>query len=838
MTPRLAKFQPSRPFRPPVRLRRPGAARARRGSTFIIVLSLLSLLALVATALSLTTRLEVISAANYADGVQARMAAKTGLSATSSRLAAYAQPAAVAQEASGGATASSAGSTLSLTDLLVIQPTHSFSLSLADVALSDASARVNINTADEDTLRRLLRNISLRSGVADGDPSALARSIVARRNQDARRLRETQSVQNRATAETSPEKSAASTTSAGADANSGKTSWPAVSVVSYLAWMPEDPNRADLRLPPLQDEKRFSSLVELLDLPGASPALISAAAPYLTTFSACEDYADLPETGRRALTDLNTATVTEIYEALQALYPGERKRDALLRQFAVNLADWRDPDSIPTPFPVAPGEPAILGLERIPFISEVWPNSIDPEEANGAGQYVELYNPWSTALSVEGWTLHAAGGPVTLQGRIVPGGYLVITDNRDGVRPDTARDTPFDSFYSIFNQVGNSTSKRLAEAPALRLAWSAGAHTVTLRDAQGNLMDEFTYTVKTPLTSQKTSYQRADPRLRVAAALRCTPLAPHPYREYPVEDAELAEFNPPNRPFLRRAEVLKVFAAWSGTERPGDPETLLYPILATPFSPDAESSVKALSPLLLDARLLDAFTVDAAALRRIFLEGGVETSSSTAAAGSTPGAGLTASSAAATEASRLIAQVGEEIESPVEREEYKKAVSSRNITQVAALAARAALSASGEAPVRLGAVNLNTAPEEILAALPGLDAKLAAAWNRRRVALGAQNAQRRLGDSGAVALFRRPSDLLADADFWQAAPAPEERYRRLTDLLDVAGFNTRAVFIESRTAVERKASASGSRQPSISRARALVAFDRGAPEFVAWSDNP
>ena len=57
--------------------------RKNKGSTLIIVLVILSILALIATTLSFTSRLEVISSANFAEGIQARMSAATGVEAAS-----------------------------------------------------------------------------------------------------------------------------------------------------------------------------------------------------------------------------------------------------------------------------------------------------------------------------------------------------------------------------------------------------------------------------------------------------------------------------------------------------------------------------------------------------------------------------------------------------------------------------------------------------------------------------------------------------------------------------------------------------------------------------------
>ena len=55
------------------------------GSTFILVLAILAILVLTATTLSLSSRLEMTSASNYSQGIQARMSAFTGVRSSASQ---------------------------------------------------------------------------------------------------------------------------------------------------------------------------------------------------------------------------------------------------------------------------------------------------------------------------------------------------------------------------------------------------------------------------------------------------------------------------------------------------------------------------------------------------------------------------------------------------------------------------------------------------------------------------------------------------------------------------------------------------------------------------------
>lgn len=803
-------------------LRRPGPSR--RGSTFIVVLALLSLLVLIATALSLTSRLEVISAANYADGIQARMAAKVGLGVASTRALGLGSTSSTS-EINYTASGAPLHHFIDGLDPRILQT--QWKVSLADVWVQDACARINLNTADEDTLARLFTFVANRTGIRDASPRDLARAIVEGRTKKS----ETGSSNSSQTAQPIELPKAVQQRLASAAKE--------FSIAPLL----EDSRQADLRVPPLEGEARWRSIAELLPLPGASPALVSATAPFLTVFSVAPKYADLPTGILREQVDLNQADAYALYEMLRAVYPESVKEDRLLRQFAVNLVDWRDTDSEPTVFPGSEGAETILGLERTPFVVEVWPNSLYPEESSGAGQYVELYNPWNEWIEISNWTLRHSAWSIPLRGRIAPGGYLILTDVFDGLSlAGNTGENPFDSFYSIFRAVDNGTTRRILEASDLRLSSNPGIYSVELRNAEGRLIDVFSYRIEYVLRGQKTSYQRADPRIRLATAARCTPFAPKP-GTMPLRESSGEENRyPADRPFLNPVEMFRVFAGWAhpitgrGAAGPN-------PVLATPESPASEFSEYASSPNYLDGRLLDGFGCDPRILQQQLesLAGSGKQSASrqTALLGAGKAdlyqreiqSGPSPSHLfpiPQTVRDRLVKQLAARLESAEDLVRFEKARAENDSATLAALALRTFTPPAAD--VRLGGVNLNTAPEAVLAALPGLDERIAQEWTLER--------RRRLVEPALAEqpMFRRPSDLLKDAALWRAWGSTEVRAQRLGELLSVAAFSTRSVVLDSRTTPVPASSAG--RAPATSRALALVAFDRGPLEYVAWGPIP
>src|SRR5690606_3549172 len=130
-----------------------------------------------------------------------------------------------------------------------------------------------------------------------------------------------------------------------------------------------------------------------------------------------------------------------VFDTLRLAFPD--KNEALLLQYAANLADFSDDDDEPTILDrdgnvitgIDLNNPAALrnytiGVEQVPLISEVYPDSLTSLGFADAGQFVEIANPWNRSVSLQGWTIRTSGGgSVTLAATLPANGYLVITDN-------------------------------------------------------------------------------------------------------------------------------------------------------------------------------------------------------------------------------------------------------------------------------------------------------------------------------------------------------------------------------------------------------------------------
>ncbi|MEM8898060.1 MAG: lamin tail domain-containing protein [Bacteroidota bacterium] len=117
----------------------------------------------------------------------------------------------------------------------------------------------------------------------------------------------------------------------------------------------------------------------------------------------------------------------------------------------------------------------VIGKEGQPFdvvINEIFS---DPEPSFGlpAGEFVELYNRSSTAISLSGWTLSDASRSATLDAfTLTPGAYVIITDEE------------FTTDYQTFGPVIGISS-----FPNLGILQDE----VSLRDANGVLIDQLRY---------------------------------------------------------------------------------------------------------------------------------------------------------------------------------------------------------------------------------------------------------------------------------------------------------------------------------------------------------
>jgi hypothetical protein len=574
-----------------------------RGSTFILVLALLSILVFLVAVLSYTTRLEGITSRNYAQVVQARTAAATGLplalslTATATSVTTPLQPWRVAplltslQSATEGgsgpsllapANALPSGRSLSdfLKDLRPENPETTMGLHNAQavVAIADLSGRVNLNTIrDEDALARFLVAAFAESGSVPMDaPTAKrrARAVMAWRGR-----------QETNTTTAAPSLSSRTTAQAG-----------------------------DPRTTAPDGFRRLGSVHDLMATAteGASDLFTAAELPVLaahtTVFSQAPEVFTRPDGVSIPRVPLEGLTARRAWLALTQAFPKHDPR--LLMQFAANVADFADADDIPTVVtdPKFP-QPwnAILGVEQTPFITEVYPDAVSALEGDDSGQFVEIHNPWSKPMVLRQWRLlvgaTSGGGGVVLDAVIPPNGYLIITDNYDDPAQEAARETG--SFLSIFGARRDENLRQLIENRSFSLPDENSF--VALVDGNGFLVDIFSYTSAAGADS-KASYQRDDPRVRAFAVAEASPFSHGPATVYKGSGEALTvmrlAWEKGNQPLASAVDLFRVSSAYTGLRGSGG-QTLFAPRgWQTPEYKAADDS----SPTNLDVRLLDLFT--------------------------------------------------------------------------------------------------------------------------------------------------------------------------------------------------------------------------------------
>ncbi|MCD6386479.1 general secretion pathway protein GspK [Candidatus Sumerlaeota bacterium] len=534
---------------------------ASSGSTFIIVVGILSVLVLIATALSFSTRMDVISSSNFADGVQMRISAVTGISASlellnkEPRYTSFMQDWAITDKPVFSPVPLKKDSSMRLLARSRVRraqkSTQINNERLVNLMISDECAKININTASEQGLSRALREILKDSGsglseVAD----TLARLIVQHRygkdqrpgiagyDDDADRS-DVQVLRDRVDQDhdgivDNPEEVIDSVLYNGIDEDlNGVLDNPEEGaehdgidndrdgVVDEHDEGIDDEKEfiADFRLPAFGDDQRWEQVSELLQLPGIDEKIFRAIAPYVTTFSASEEIYYLGTKIYPKL-NINYASVQEIYDVLSEYFPD--KNELLLQQFAVNIADFRDPDDVPTVFPGSDTAMPVIGVEITPYITEIYADSLTDTVDGDDGQFVELYNPYPMAIDIDGWELVVGGSSVRLTGKIAPEGFVIITDDYNEANDPSPEDETehYGSFYDIFDQVPNKRTKRLIEEPDFNIPDNEGI--VYLRDEEGNLIDYQAYK-NGRYTGVSRTFQRNDPRVRYVEKLPPTP---------------------------------------------------------------------------------------------------------------------------------------------------------------------------------------------------------------------------------------------------------------------------------------------------------------------------
>jgi type II secretory pathway component PulK len=293
----------------------------------------------------------------------------------------------------------------------------------------------------------------------------------------------------------------------------------------------------DPRELPFGDDTPFLDIEYLRGLPSMTDEIFDALRPYITFYSSCNNTVLLNGEEMPRL-NLNAVSVEEIYDRLREIYGSDDSDQQLLAQYAANVADWRDPDHSRTAFSPN-GIDTVYGLEIVPFISEVYPDSKTRSEDGDDGQFVEIYNPWSVELDLDGWRLSVNQRTIKLDKTLPAGGYLIVTDDykdENDIDEDQDSGTRYGSFFGIFGQVGNDRSKHIIESSLLKLNDRAGS--VKLLDPNHQVADEFEWSREDEVENTTLSYQRLQPALSGAIRSIATPFEQNDR----VEVDEMEEF--------------------------------------------------------------------------------------------------------------------------------------------------------------------------------------------------------------------------------------------------------------------------------------------------------
>lgn len=282
--------------------------------------------------------------------------------------------------------------------------------------------------------------------------------------------------------------------------------------------------RTDIRLRPLGDDRPFSRVDNLLQVPGFTPEIVEALRPYVTVFSVSRSGSNLSEGEGAGLglisLDPNTATPEEIFSLLRTQYPDQPEE--LIGQYVANLVDRRDQDNVPSELTLGNLGETYTGIEVTPYLNEVAPDVATFTEDGDDGQFVEIFNPYTQDFDLTGWRIETGTSTVYLRGTLTGGSYLVLTDDYDDSNdPEPEEEAGFGSLYDVFGVVAVTLNDRVQEQETFDLHDQQGI--VKLYDNQDNLVDSFAYT-DGQFNGANMSFQRIDPRVRHQVHALATPL--------------------------------------------------------------------------------------------------------------------------------------------------------------------------------------------------------------------------------------------------------------------------------------------------------------------------
>lgn len=323
----------------------------------------------------------------------------------------------------------------------------------------------------------------------------------------------------------------------------------------------------DFRRPAAGDDRHYLRIEDLLHVEGMNQAIYDAIAPYLTVFSISRaGVAHQSAEGESSLVgylqlDPNSASAKDMFNLLTARYAD--LPEELIGQFVANIVDRRDADSYPSEFVLGSKRLSYHGVEITPYINEVCSDVATFEEDGDNGEFIELINPYSTAIDLAGWRLETGSSTIRLNGLLPSDGLLVITDDADeSLDPEPEDEEGMGSLYDIFGTVAFGLNRRIMEDPTFDIPNSSGL--VKLYDQDGSIVDAFAYSGGT-FNGLNHSFQRLDPRVRTYQVARGTPLERNQgtvTQQFEDKDLLALVETLHNRPFRSPLEILLVSTSY------------------------------------------------------------------------------------------------------------------------------------------------------------------------------------------------------------------------------------------------------------------------------------
>ncbi|MBC8550524.1 MAG: lamin tail domain-containing protein [Candidatus Brocadiales bacterium] len=158
-------------------------------------------------------------------------------------------------------------------------------------------------------------------------------------------------------------------------------------------------------------------------------------------------------------------------------------------QLSVNIKDFIDSNGTVTAY--NDGSDTYYGVERTPYINEVEAHvAATATDAvgtpTGMGKFIELFNPYDTAIDLTNWTITGTTMPqVTLTGTIGSQTYYVVADNQNAYIRDSSADPKGFSYEG-----GTDADEYNANINSL----STSGEALTFRDDNTNIVQVTNYT--------------------------------------------------------------------------------------------------------------------------------------------------------------------------------------------------------------------------------------------------------------------------------------------------------------------------------------------------------